>query len=129
MRWSLLRGGPKLTPAKDSEFPKLSALGNGLGSEITAKAVTLDAFVHSPLLGPATGGRLVVDQTGLKGTYDFTLKSGPEQPAAPESRGENDASEPPMFTAIQQQLGLKLVPSKGPVEVIVIDHIEPPSAN
>ncbi len=68
----------------------------------------------------------VIDQTGLKGAYNFTLSYSPEQPAAPDAPAETD---PPMFTAIQQQLGLKLVPSKGPVEVIVIDHIEQPSAN
>ena len=119
----IAKGGPKLTPAKEGEPTRLSAVTNG---QLTATAVTIDQFAHSPLLGPATHGQPVIDQTGLKGTYDFTLNSGPEQPATPDAPAETD---PPMFTAIQQQLGLKLVPSKGPVEVIVIDHIEQPSAN
>jgi bla regulator protein BlaR1 len=118
----IAKGGPKLTPAKEGEPTRLSAL-NG---QLIATALTIDQFAHSPLLGPATHGQQVIDQTGLKGTYDFTLNSSPEQPATPDASAETD---PPMFTAIQQQLGLKLVPSKGPVEVIVIDHIEQPSVN
>jgi bla regulator protein blaR1 len=118
----IAKGGPKLAPAKEGEPTRLSAL-NG---QLTATAVTIDQFAHSPFLFPATHGQQVIDQTGLKGAYDFTLSYSPEQPATPDAPAETD---PPMFTAIQQQLGLKLVPSKGPVEVIVIDHIEQPSAN
>jgi bla regulator protein BlaR1 len=116
----IAKGGPRLTPAKESEPTKLSFLNNG---ELTATAVTLDQLAHSPFLGPATHGQQVIDQTGLKGAYDFNLTSSPEQSAT------TIETDPPMFTAIQQQLGLKLVPSKGPVDVIVIDHIEQPSAN
>jgi uncharacterized protein (TIGR03435 family) len=119
------KGGPKLTPAKDGESSRLSSLpDNEHGTEMTAIAVTLDQFAHSPLWGK--GGRLVVDQTGLKGTYDFTLKWSSEQLVAGQESG---VDAPSVFTAIQEQLGLRLVPSKAPVEVIVIDHIEPPSAN
>jgi uncharacterized protein (TIGR03435 family) len=75
------------------------------------------------------GGRLVVDQTGLKGAYDFTLKGRPEQFVASDAGLEGGADAPSIFTAIQEQLGLRLVPSKAPVEVIVIDSIERPSAN
>jgi bla regulator protein BlaR1 len=121
----IAKGGPKLTPAKEGEPTKLSALNNGSNGELTATAVTLDQFAHSPFLGPATHGQPVIDQTSLKGAYDFTLSYSPEQ-SADTTTAETD---PPMFTAIQQQLGLKLVPSKGPVDVIVIDHIEQPSAN
>jgi bla regulator protein blaR1 len=116
----IAKGGPRLTPAKEGEPTKLSFLNNG---ELTATAVTLDQLAHSPFLGPATHGQPVIDQTGLKGAYDFNLTSSPEQSAT------TIETDPPMFTAIQQQLGLKLVPSKGPVDVIVIDHIEQPSAN
>ena len=68
----------------------------------------------------------MVDQTGLKGAYDFTLKWRSDQ-FVPSDASGTDA--PSFFTAIQEQLGLRLVPSKAPVEVIVIDHIEQPSAN
>lgn len=105
------KGGAKLTPAKEGESTQLSSGAN----ETTGTAVTLDQFVHSPLLRP--GGRIVLDQTGLKGAYDFTIK------------GETGPDPASFFTLIQEQLGLKLVPTKTPVEVIVIDHIERPSEN
>jgi bla regulator protein BlaR1 len=102
------------------------------------------------------GGRKVVDRTGLQGRYDFTLKWTPEQaqrfggpgPGAATGAGGGadeagaggaqlaagksaapDTSGPSLFTAIEQQLGLSLKPSTGPVEVVVIDHIEHPSEN
>jgi bla regulator protein blaR1 len=78
----------------------------------------------------------VVDKTGLTGKYDFELKwdrnpatmppAGTSVvPAAP----SEDASRASIFTALQEQLGLKLIPIKSQLESIVIDHIEKPSAN
>jgi bla regulator protein blaR1 len=64
-------------------------------------------------------GRPVVDRTGLDGTYGITLKY---------SRSDSDDN-PSIFTAVQEQLGLKLEPGRAPVDVLVIDHIEKPSAN
>ena len=122
------KSGPKLTPAKDGEASKLSSLNNRQGSEITAQAVTFDQFVHSPLWTPI-GGRLVMDQTSLKGTYNFTLRWTSEQLVSQGAGPESGADAPSLFTAIQEQLGLKLLPTKGPVEVIVIDHVERPSEN
>jgi uncharacterized protein (TIGR03435 family) len=73
-------------------------------------------------------GRLVVNRTGLTGRYDLTLRWTPDE--TPLLNGEPDPNAPPgLFTAIQDQLGLKLESGKGPVPVLVIDHIEPPSAN
>lgn len=114
------KSGAKLNPARN-ESSRLSTLGNEQGSEMIAAAVTLEQFVLSPLVTGAAGGRPVVDQTGLKGAFDFTLKWTPEQSVG--------ADAPSFFTAIREQLGLLLVPSKASVEVIVIDHIEQPSAN
>jgi uncharacterized protein (TIGR03435 family) len=94
---------------------------------MTAQAVPFGQFVRSPLWTPI-GGRLVVDKTGLKGTYDFTLKWSSGL-VAPDAGQESRADTPSLFTAIQEQLGLKLVPTKGPIEVIVIDHVERPSEN
>src|SRR5262249_48538294 len=72
-------------------------------------------------------GRTVVDRTGLTGKYAFTLKFR----SAIEKTGADDAADagPDLFTAIQEQLGLKLERMKGPVDVLVIDHIERPEEN
>jgi uncharacterized protein (TIGR03435 family) len=70
--------------------------------------------------------RPVVDETGLNGKYDFTLKwLRQDAPAA----AEGDSNLSPLFTAIQEQLGLKVEPSKGEVEMMAIDHIERPEVN
>jgi uncharacterized protein (TIGR03435 family) len=63
-------------------------------------------------------GRQVVDQTGLNGSYDFDLQYAPDELAGP------DPDRMPLLDAVQSQLGLKLEARKGPVKVIVIDHIE-----
>jgi len=73
----------------------------------------------------------IVNKTGLDGPYDFTLRWMPQQTADAPS-AENGAAEmdaPSIFTALDEQLGLKLVPAKGMVEVVVIDSIERPSGN
>lgn len=85
------------------------------------------------------GGRIVLDRTNLTEVYNFKLSWAPEQPATqPSSQNGNqpstmssspDSSGPSLFTALQEQLGLKLVSQKGPVAVLVIDHIERPSPN
>ena len=121
------KNGPKLAQARDGESSKLFSLSNEQGSELTAKAVTLDEFAHSPLL--RTGGRPVVDQTGLPGRYDFTLRWGSEQSAEPSTGAGGGTDAPSLFTAIQEQLGLKLKPAKASMEVLVLDHVELPSEN
>jgi uncharacterized protein (TIGR03435 family) len=123
------KGGPKLTPAGDGESARLSAVGIEQGMKMTAAAVTLDQFVRSPFLLGAVGGRTVLDQTGLKGLYDFTLTWAPEPLAASETAKSAVADAPSLFAAIQEQLGLRLIPSRAPEEVIVVDHVERPSAN
>ncbi len=78
-----------------------------------------------PLLLMPQVKRPVLDQTGLTGRYDIELKWTPD-----DDTGERSADAPPgLFTAIQEQLGLKLEVTKGPVRVLVIDHVEKPSAN
>ena len=78
--------------------------------------------------------RPVIDKTGLTGKFDIHLEfSGDDTPPAlrrPEApSAASDTSGPTIFAAIQEQLGLKLVPAKGPVESLVIDHVEKPSEN
>lgn len=63
----------------------------------------------------------VLDQTGIKGDFDFKFEYAEDD--------TQEDSGPSIFSAIQEQLGLKLVPAKAPVEIIVIDHAEKPSAN
>jgi uncharacterized protein (TIGR03435 family) len=75
-------------------------------------------------------GRVVVNKTGLTGRYDLTLRWTPDDAPPPMLNGAPDPNAPPdLFTAIQEQLGLKLESAKGPVEVLVIDRIEQPSPN
>lgn len=77
-------------------------------------------------------GRDVADQTGIAGRYDLKLQWTPDDRAVPASDGLASSatdSGPSIFTALQEQLGLKLEPAKGPVEVVVIDHVEMSSAN
>ena len=66
--------------------------------------------------------RPVLDETGLKGTFDIVLDWSPD------SAGQG-ATGPSIFTAVQEQLGLKLEPKKEPVEFLVVDHAERPSEN
>jgi uncharacterized protein (TIGR03435 family) len=77
---------------------------------------------------PEVDGRTVVDKTGLTGKYDFTLEWTPDSTT---DGGSVTGSEslPSFFTALQEQLGLKLVSAKGQVEVIVVDDVDKPSEN
>lgn len=73
------------------------------------------------------GRRAIIDKTGLTGIYDFHMQGDfrppPNSTAEPAEPGES------IFTALEQQLGLKLESGKAPVEVLVIDHAEKPSEN
>jgi len=72
-------------------------------------------------------GRKIVDKVGLTGKYSFTLNW---KPAMGQAQADDATdSMPDLFTAIQEQLGLKLEPTKGPVDVLVIDHLERPAEN
>ena len=74
-------------------------------------------------------GRDVIDKTGLTGKYDLELKWTPDDhPGSETGLTDQDAS-PNLFTALQEQLGLRLESSKGPVQTLIIDRAEMPSAN
>lgn len=95
------------------------------------------AFLAHALSGML--GRTVVDKTGLTGNYDFTLNWTPDEGmrnvlGGPQSGPPNgdpppDLGGPTLFTAVEEQLGLKLEATKATVDVIVIDHIDQPTAN
>ncbi|MGB6944941.1 MAG: TIGR03435 family protein [Bryobacteraceae bacterium] len=84
-------------------------------------------------------GRIVLDKTGLTGKYNFDLRYKPEQSQFQARPGitasgiatvpNADLDRPYLFIAIQEQLGLKLESQKGPIEMMVIDHVERPSEN
>jgi uncharacterized protein (TIGR03435 family) len=121
--------GP-LTP--DGPPPRNSMRMMGRGN-LSINAGNLDTFAE--LLSHQLG-LLIVNKTGLKGNYDFTLKWTPDEgqgrmPGGPpgDTAPPPDASGPSIFTALQEQLGLKLESQKGPVDTIVIDHVERPSEN
>ena len=81
-------------------------------------------------LSGVVGGRPVVDRTGLVGSFDLDLTWTPEvTPSGPPgaSVAATDPNGPSLFTAIQEQLGLKLEATTGPVEVLVIDAAERPT--
>ena len=91
------------------------------GMEVLLGARPLSMLASSFGTGP---GRVVIDKTGLKGNYDITLNYMPQ----PRADAPPDAP-PNVFTALQEQLGLKLEPDRAPLKVLVIDRIERPSEN
>jgi uncharacterized protein (TIGR03435 family) len=79
-------------------------------------------------------GRVVIDKTEIQGRYDFSLKWTPETEAAIVNDGRSGSaspldSGPSIFTAVQEQLGLKLKSAKAPVQVLIVDHAELPAEN
>ncbi len=110
----------------------------GNGGPVTGQGISIENLAR--LLSQQLG-RTVLDETGLTGNYDFTLQWTPDDRAGPMSAATQgggsrsddapppDSSGPSIFTAIQEQLGLKLESRKIPVEMLVIDHVEPPSEN
>ena len=71
----------------------------------------------------------VVDKTGLKGTYDFTLKWQPDDMPMESKDATGGEQAPSIFTALQEELGLRLDATKGLVDMIAVDHVEMPSEN
>jgi uncharacterized protein (TIGR03435 family) len=110
----------------DAEHPS-AAPGQRCGSaNIMANRLTGTSMTTAGLADVLTNiaGRPVVDKTGISGMYDIHLEF-----TRAESAVDNDAAGPSIFTALQEQLGLRLESQKGPVEFLVVDHAEKPSAN
>lgn len=81
-----------------------------------------------------TLGRMVIDRTGITRLFDVDLHFVPDDttallPPPPPDGAASEPLSPPIFSALSEQLGLRLESAKGPVEVIVIDHVERPTAN
>ncbi|HEY5329558.1 MAG TPA: TIGR03435 family protein [Acidobacteriaceae bacterium] len=104
------KGGPKLTPAKDKDTAAGAyILEDGLRSAgISTK--TLASLLTRPL------GQPVMDKTGIEGNYILDLHFAPAT--------STESTFPSIFTAVQEQLGLKLEPQKVPTDFLVIDHVE-----
>jgi uncharacterized protein (TIGR03435 family) len=132
------KSGPKLRPATsapptledlkfwgDHPIPPLYQRGDSRASfDFIAHAASMQDLVEV-LSGQF--GHPVTDKTGLDGKYDFILRYNQ---ILSTDRGADDMNPiPPLETGIQDQLGLKLVPTRGPVQFLVIDHIEKPSEN
>ena len=133
-----------ITVAHDGPKMKKSTAGpndgdafyfRGLG-DLIVRNMTMAGF--ATWMQSGVMDRPVVDQTGLTDRYDFTLKWTPDESQFAQFRGTgvkmpattNDPNAPPgLYTAIQEQLGLKMEATKAPDDVIVIDHVEQPSAN
>jgi len=98
-----------------------SVRGNAARTVIDSHGQTVTALAAQGFHGDLD--RPVIDQTGLTGMFDIHLEFAREGAPA------GDLSAPSLFTAVQEQLGLRLTPDKGPVEVLVIDHLERPSEN
>jgi uncharacterized protein (TIGR03435 family) len=111
----LAKGGSKLLPSQSND--KSIGVGrnhfNGQGLVMASIAEELSKIV----------GRVVVDKTSLTGRYDLKLQWALDEGAA------SDSDFPTLFTAIQEQLGLKLEPAKEPIPVLVIEHIDLPTPN
>jgi bla regulator protein BlaR1 len=124
------KGGPKLAqhhpkppgiagdehPFSDKGSGPMVSEGHGV---LMAQQTNMQGLAYA--LG-VQSGREVIDRTGLGGDFDFTLKWNPEM-------AEQDPAAVSLFTAIQEQLGLKLESTKAPVDVLVIDGVKRPSAN
>jgi len=124
--------GPKLTKSEADAGSLPGLFFRGLGKLNVRNATMLD---FTQLMQEAVLDRPVVDQTGLTGRWDFTLNWTPDESQfggigikVPAPSDKVDAP-PPLFTAIQEQIGLKLDPTKAPVDVMVIDKAERSSDN
>jgi uncharacterized protein (TIGR03435 family) len=124
---TVAKGGPKFQSVREEKSTDV---------RVTANSVRLEAggIDRLALVLATSLGRPVVDQTGLNGRYDLSL-DWDDAPVAQGGVPGLDTPAPPgndhgsIFTAVQDQLGLRLEPRRAPVEVIVIDRMERPSAN
>jgi uncharacterized protein (TIGR03435 family) len=119
---TLTKTGPKFTKSQGDPNGQ-PGLGFGPGN-MGATNATMAEIAEAMQQGAVD--RPVVDQTGLAGRFDLRLRWTPADVPADT---QNADSPPDLFTAMQEQLGLRLSATKAPVEVIAIDHVEKPSAN
>jgi uncharacterized protein (TIGR03435 family) len=132
---TVAKGGSKLkvstvSPDATPEGPPALAFVVTPGTlRLPARYASMDEFAS--LLQRGALGRPVVDQTGLTGRYDFDLECAIDETLFDGAlgNGPDNPTAPGLFAALQEQLGLKLEATRGPVSAIVIDHAEPASEN
>jgi uncharacterized protein (TIGR03435 family) len=122
-----LQGGAIAPPPADPLHQPCGSAGGPLGYT-TARGLTMGQIAFGL---SRNVGRAVMDRTGLAGYFDYELTWTPDQmpprpPGAPDLPPV-DPNGSSIFTALQEQLGLKMEPTTGPVDVIVIDHVEQPT--
>jgi uncharacterized protein (TIGR03435 family) len=132
----LANGGPKMSVTTEGPNDASGFRLRGFG-DLVVRNMTMATFASWMQSGVMD--KPVVDQTGLTGRYDFNLKWTPDESQFGQFRGTNGPMAPPagdnpnappgLYTAVQEQLGLKIEATKAPDDVIVIDHMEHPSPN
>ena len=128
----LAKSGPKF--AEDNAHPEIGGVSAHGPGKLSATSSSMSIFTWVLSGMPELGGRFVLDKTGLQRNYTFTLQWTPENLAtngvqSAASMSSSDAAVPSIFTAIQEQLGLRLESVKAPVNTILIKDIEQPSEN
>lgn len=125
------KGGPKLRPSAEAPGEPAALISTVYPDHIHMPARNATMAEFASLLQRAVLDRPVVDKTGLSGHYDFDLDWAPDETQfggeVPTAR--SDAQSPPFFTAIQQQIGLRIEATKGPVMALVVDSAQRPTAN
>ena len=127
------KGGPKIgPPTGDGDHQSNDGHNEGDVEIWQMKNEPIEVLVGDLNGQPEVGGHLVIDKTGLAGFYTFNWKWTRQRDSTDPSADADTAATtdaPSIWTALQQQLGLKLESAKGPVDTIVIEHIEQPSEN
>ncbi len=131
---TVAKGGPTLkkSEADPNSLPGMGFRGFGNMPVSNATMADFAAMMQGLVLD-----RPMIDSTGLTGRYDFTLKWTPDDsqfigmrpPGMPLPAADSPNAPPSLFTAIHEELGLKLEAAKAQVDVLIIDHVEKPSAN
>jgi uncharacterized protein (TIGR03435 family) len=122
------KNGPKLQEATQEQraSSNVQRTNRGLQMDYQKAGMALLVNTLANLLG-----RPVLDQTGLAGRYNFKLEWADDRFQRPGNSADSPSADvfPGLFTALQEQLGLRMEVKKGPVNVLVVDHAEKPTEN
>jgi uncharacterized protein (TIGR03435 family) len=124
-------GGPKLKPTAAAPGAPINVVNTVYPSKVVlpARNATIQDVVA--MMQRAMLDRPVVDKTGITGRYDFDLEWAPDETQFGGALvpAPSDSPSPPLFTALQEQLGLKLVATRGSVDALIIDHAAQPTVD